>query len=107
MFERYTEAARRVIFSARYMADQVGSPKIETEHVLLGLLRTDKSLARRFLGSPWAAEDVWRNIEQKKAIRDQNRLDAMKKLEELKKSAITGQQRAESAADQPTDGLRQ
>ena len=70
MFERYSEAARRVIFWARYMADRVGSPKIETEHLLLGLLRTDKSLARRFLGSPWAAEDVWRKIEQSKAIRE-------------------------------------
>lgn len=70
MFERYTEAARRVIFSARYVADQVGSPKIETEHVLLGLLKRDKVLARRFLGSPWAAEDVWRRIEQSNAIRE-------------------------------------
>src|ERR1700758_2434618 len=70
MFERYTQAARRVIFWVRYVADQVGSPNIETEHLLLGLLRTDKSLARRFLGSPWAAEDVWRKIEQSKAIRE-------------------------------------
>jgi hypothetical protein len=38
-------------------------------------------------------------------VLDQNRLDAMKKLEELKKSAITGQQTAESGADQSTDGL--
>ena len=30
---------------------------------------------------------------------DQNRLDAMKKLEELKKSAITSQEAAESPAD--------
>jgi hypothetical protein len=40
-------------------------------------------------------------------VLDQNRLDAMKKLEELKKSTITGQQTAESGADQSTDGLRQ
>jgi hypothetical protein len=39
MFERYTEKARRTIFFARYEASQYGSPYIETEHLLLGLLR--------------------------------------------------------------------
>jgi hypothetical protein len=38
---------------------------------------------------------------------DQNRLDAMKKLEELKKSAITRQEATESAADEAADGVRQ
>ena len=38
MFERYTEKARRVIFFARYEASQFGSPYIETEHLLLGLV---------------------------------------------------------------------
>ena len=42
MFERYTEKARRVIFFARYEASQFGSPYIETEHLLLGLLREAK-----------------------------------------------------------------
>ena len=41
MFERYTQKARRVIFFARYEASQFGSPYIETEHLLLGLLRED------------------------------------------------------------------
>src|SRR5271156_5965997 len=49
MFERYTEKARRVIFFARYEASQFGSPDIETEHLLLGLLREDKALTNRFL----------------------------------------------------------
>ena len=49
MFERYTEKARRVIFFARYEASQFGSPYIETEHLLLGLLREDKALTNRFL----------------------------------------------------------
>lgn len=39
MFERYTEKARRVIFFARYEASQLGSPVIDTEHLLLGILR--------------------------------------------------------------------
>ena len=44
MFERYTEKARRVIFFARYEASQYGSHKIDSEHLLLGLLRESKSL---------------------------------------------------------------
>jgi ATP-dependent Clp protease ATP-binding subunit ClpC len=69
MFERYTQAARGTIFWARYIASQVGSLEIETEHLLLGVLRTDKTLASRFLGSPWAAETVWQMVEQRKPIR--------------------------------------
>jgi ATP-dependent Clp protease ATP-binding subunit ClpA len=49
MFERYTEKARRVIFFARYEASQLGSPFIETEHVLLGVLREAPDLTVRFL----------------------------------------------------------
>src|SRR5258708_21138911 len=41
MRERYTEKARRTIFFARYEASQFGSAFIETEHLLLGLLRED------------------------------------------------------------------
>jgi len=64
MFERYTEIARRAIVSSKHKASHVGSRDIDTEHLLLGLLSTDKGLARRFLGSPWAADSVWRKIEQ-------------------------------------------
>ncbi len=46
MFERYTEKARRAIFFARYEASQFGSPYIETEHILLGLLRENRELVR-------------------------------------------------------------
>jgi hypothetical protein len=48
MFERYTEKARRVIFFARYEASQFGAPAIEPEHLLLGLMREDKTLTGRF-----------------------------------------------------------
>jgi hypothetical protein len=51
MFERYTEKARRTIFFARYEASQFGASYIETEHLLLGLFREDKALARQFIGS--------------------------------------------------------
>jgi hypothetical protein len=49
MFERYTERARRVIFFARYEASQHGSPTIEPEHMLLGLLRECRSLLEKQL----------------------------------------------------------
>src|SRR5437773_12540586 len=48
MFERYTEKARRTIFFARYEASQFASGQIETEHLLLGLLREDKTLFKYF-----------------------------------------------------------
>jgi ATP-dependent Clp protease ATP-binding subunit ClpC len=70
MFERYTETARRAIFYSRFMANQTGSAEIDTEHLLLGLLRADMGLANRFLGSPWAAEQIWKKIEQSKPIRE-------------------------------------
>lgn len=70
MFERYTEKARRVIFFARYEASQFGSPYIETEHLLLGLLREDKALANRFLRSHAAIESIRKQIEQHTTMRE-------------------------------------
>src|SRR6516225_11837184 len=63
MFERYTEKARRVIFFARYEASQFGSPYIEPEHMLLGLLREDKALTNRFLRSHASVESIRKQIE--------------------------------------------
>ena len=70
MFERYTEKARRVIFFARYEASQFGSPYIETEHLLLGLLREDKQLTNRFLRSHASIESIRKQIEGRTMIRD-------------------------------------
>jgi ATP-dependent Clp protease ATP-binding subunit ClpC len=70
MFERYTEKARRVIFFARYEASQFGSPYIETEHLLLGLLREDKALANRFLRSHAAIESIRKQIEAHTTVRE-------------------------------------
>jgi hypothetical protein len=63
MFERYTEKARRTIFFGRYEASQFGSPYIETEHLLLGILREDKPLAQRFLHSHATVESIREKIE--------------------------------------------
>jgi ClpA/ClpB-like protein len=70
MFERYTEKARRTIFFGRYEASQFGSPYIESEHLLLGLLREDKSLANTFLSSHGTVESVRKQVEARAVIRE-------------------------------------
>ena len=64
MFERYNEKARRTIFFARYEASQFGSPEIEAEFILLGLLREDRALSARFLPSLNTTEGLHREIER-------------------------------------------
>ena len=70
MFERYTEKARRVIFFARYEASQFGSPYIETEHLLLGLLREDKALTNKFLRSHASVDSIRKQIEGHTTMRE-------------------------------------
>jgi ATP-dependent Clp protease ATP-binding subunit ClpC len=70
MFERYTEKSRRVIFFARYEASQFGSPYIETEHLLLGLLREDKALTNRFLRSHGSVESIRKQIDAHTIVRE-------------------------------------
>lgn len=70
MFERYTERARRVIFFARYEASQLGSVTIETEHLLLGLLREDQQTTNRFLEHFSSIEDIRKEIENRSTLRE-------------------------------------
>ena len=71
MFERYTEKARRVIFFARYEASQFGAPAIEPEHLLLGLMREDKTLTARFLARAQASlEAIRKEIEGRAPLRE-------------------------------------
>jgi len=64
MFEKYNEKARRALFFARYEASKLGSRVIESEHILLGILRegeeTVNEIFRRFQVKP---EDIRREIE--------------------------------------------
>ena len=62
MFERYTERARRVIFFARYETSQLGGAAIETEHLLLGLIREGKGVVQELLGKGHL-EEIRRDIE--------------------------------------------
>src|SRR3954451_19178261 len=70
MFERYTAKAQQALFFAHYEARQFGSPDIEWEHLLLGLLRGDKALVHRFLRSHAALESVRKQIEAHRTIRE-------------------------------------
>ena len=72
MFERYTDKARRVIFFARYEALQYGSQTIAPEHILLGLMRGDKTISTKFF--PFRAnltvEVIRREVEEKIVLRE-------------------------------------
>ena len=71
MFERYTEKARRVIFFARYEASQFGAPAIEPEHLLLGLMREDKTLTARFFPRAQVSiESIRKEIEGRTLLRE-------------------------------------
>lgn len=64
MFERYTDRARRVIFFARYEASALASASIDTEHLLLGMLREGAGIAGKiFSRSKLTYELVRREIE--------------------------------------------
>jgi len=61
MFERYTEKARRVIFFARLEASNFGTPQIETEQLLLGLVHEDLGLINLFVTPP-ATDETFREL---------------------------------------------
>ena len=46
MFEKYNEKARRALFFARYEASKLGSRVIESEHILLGVLREGEEIIK-------------------------------------------------------------
>jgi ATP-dependent Clp protease ATP-binding subunit ClpC len=99
MFERYTEKARRVIFFARYEASQFGSPVIDTEHLLLGILRESKDLL----------ESLSR-VDSAKQIKEEIRLHFVTRekistsvdlpfSEDAKRALILGSEEADQAGD--------
>jgi ATP-dependent Clp protease ATP-binding subunit ClpC len=66
MFERYTENARRALFFARYEASELGDLVINTEHLLLGLVRSGTA-ARIFADRGVSLQDIRRDIEKSRA----------------------------------------
>lgn len=70
MFESYTEKARRTLYFARLEASEFGSPCIESQHLLLGLLRELKALVKLFPKPEVALDLVRKNIEQHSTVRE-------------------------------------
>src|SRR5438034_11578223 len=68
MVDQYTEKARRAIFFARYEATLRTSPFVETEHLLLGLLREDEALTNPFLRPYASVESIRKQIEEHTTI---------------------------------------
>lgn len=68
MFEKFNESARRAIFFSRYEASRVGQRVIESQHVLLGVLReTDAvttELWRAIKISPTEIQSMFPTIEE-------------------------------------------
>src|SRR5688572_19679328 len=71
MFERYTEAARRALFFARYEASQIGGLSIESEHLLLGLIRVwDGTTTPTFVRAQVSLETLRHDIERRVVFRE-------------------------------------
>ena len=68
MFERCAKNARRVIFLASEEAIRYGSPYIESEHLLLGILRENEALAARIGGEMGSIQLFRKEIEAKATI---------------------------------------
>jgi ATP-dependent Clp protease ATP-binding subunit ClpC len=61
MFERFSERARRGLFFAREEASQFGALCVDTEHLLLGLIRDGKGLTNRLFADVGIALDDMRD----------------------------------------------
>lgn len=67
MLDRFTEKARRVIFFARYEASKLGSGWIETDHILLALMREDGMLPASL--PQGAREEIRQQIDLRYSVR--------------------------------------
>jgi ATP-dependent Clp protease ATP-binding subunit ClpC len=98
MFEKYNEKARRALFFARYEASKLGSRVIESEHILLGILRegeeTVSELFRRLSVKPG---EIRREIEGERVFVERISSTAELPLsEESKKTLAYASHEAES-----------
>ena len=101
MFEKYNEKARRALFFARYEASKLGSRVIESEHILLGILREGEEtvieLLHRFDIKP---DDLRREIEGERVFVERISSTAELPLsEESKKILAYASHEAESMTD--------
>jgi ATP-dependent Clp protease ATP-binding subunit ClpC len=71
LFERYKEEARRALFFARYEAHRLGSPVIESEHILLGVVREgEKAVSELFRRFKLRPDKLQREIASERGFAD-------------------------------------
>jgi ATP-dependent Clp protease ATP-binding subunit ClpC len=70
VFERYSEQARQIIFFGRYEASQFGAPEIQPEHILLGILRSDRNLTQRLFPADETRKAIRDRIVQSQPVRE-------------------------------------
>jgi ATP-dependent Clp protease ATP-binding subunit ClpC len=102
MFERYTKKARRVIYFARLEASGYGSRHIETEHILLGLMRESPALLKRALGPE--ADEAQIRAEIEKSIEMGERFSTAIEVpltEESKKVLVHAAEEADALGHRP------
>lgn len=69
--ERYTKKAARVMFLAAYQAREFGSSHIQPEHILLGIVREDVRLIKRFIRPHRSMDLIWKQIKENTIMREQ------------------------------------
>jgi ATP-dependent Clp protease ATP-binding subunit ClpA len=69
VFDRYTELARRVMFFTRFEASEFGKMTMESEHLLLGLVRVDRPLLSRFVSKAASIDNIRKEIEGRVGLR--------------------------------------
>ena len=64
IFQRYTVRADRLIFFARHFASYFGSPVVESEHILLSIVREGKDHFDLFFPLAHSKDAVYSNLEE-------------------------------------------
>ena len=101
MFEKYTEAARKIIFFERYEASQLGGEYIDTEHLLLGVFRSDPPLARRVLKDPRQIRSIREEVERQSSQRDKVSVSVDLPLTQTSKTVLTRAAKEAELANHP------
>ncbi|MHB1457651.1 MAG: Clp protease N-terminal domain-containing protein, partial [Armatimonadota bacterium] len=73
-WQRFTERARKVVFFAQEEARRLGEKFVTTEHLLLGLLRVDDSVATRILERMGLSLDQIRSEVERQVTKSDSRL---------------------------------
>jgi ornithine carbamoyltransferase len=88
MWQRFTERARSVVFFAQQEANLLGTTSVSTEHLLLGMIRDDTTVAMRILNRMGVTADQIRIAVESQAERGNGNLSVDMQLTPIAKHAI-------------------